>query len=96
MVQCRVNKLSDWINEKNKFDGVSMVRLVYDGRTHDYTRWKFSGQNIFFFHDDMKVGHILWTTEDINIIDETHIVINEGHDKYSIGLELFYGGAILP
>ncbi len=65
MVQCRVNKLSDWINEKNKFDGVSMVRLVYNGQAHDYTRWKFSGQNIFFFHDDMKVGHILWTTDQV-------------------------------
>jgi hypothetical protein len=44
----------------------------------------------------MKVGHILWTTEDITVIDETHIIINEGDDKYSVGLELFYGGAILP
>jgi hypothetical protein len=89
-----MNTLSDWIKNKNKFDGVSMIRLVYDGKAHDYTRWKFSGQNIFFFDNDMKVGHVLWTTESIKIIDETHIITNEGH-IHSVGLELFYGGAIL-
>ena len=86
--------LSDCIKEKNKFDGVSMVRLIHDGQAHDYNRWKFSGQNIFFFENDMKVGHILWITENITVIDDNHIIINEGHE-HSIGMELFYGGAIL-
>lgn len=28
MVQCRVNKLGEWIKDKNRFDGISMIRLV--------------------------------------------------------------------
>jgi hypothetical protein len=90
-----MNTLADWIKEKNKFDGVSMIRLIYDGQAHDYSRWKFSGQNIFFFENNMKVGHVLWTTENITIIDENHIIINEDNDKYACALTIYYGGAIL-
>ncbi len=87
--------LSRFIQDKNKFDGVVMIRLIYDGKSHDYSRWKLSGQNIFFFDDNMKVGHVLWTTEDISEVDDTHIIINPNPDpKYVIGLELFYGGVI--
>jgi hypothetical protein len=96
MVQCRIKTfLSDWIKEKNKFTSVSMIRLVYDGVAHDYTKWKFSGQNIFFYDSNNKVETILWTTETITIVDDNCIVINAGHNKLNIGLELFYGGAIL-
>jgi len=95
MVQCRMNTLADWVQEKNKFDGVSMVRLIHNGQAHDYTKWKFSGQNIFFFENDMKVGHILWTTDKIKIIDENHIIGNEDNDKYVYALTIYYGGAIL-
>jgi hypothetical protein len=95
MVQCRMNTLSDWIKEKNKFDGVSMVRLIHNRQAHDYTKWKFSGQNIFFFENDMKIGHILWITENITVIDENRIIINEDNEKYTCALTIYYGGAIL-
>jgi hypothetical protein len=42
----------------------------------------------------MKVCHILWTTDKVSIIDENHITINIKNNDI-IGLELFYGGAIL-
>jgi len=91
-----MTSLARYLQDKDKFSGVAMIRLVHDGKSHDYTRWKFSGQNIFFFDDSMKVSHVLWTTEDISEIDDTHIIINPNSDsKYVIGLELFYGGAIL-
>jgi hypothetical protein len=87
--------LARYLQDKDKFSSVVMIRLVYDGKSHDYTRWKFSGQNIFFFDDNMKVSHVLWTTEDISEIDDTHVIINPDNTKLSIGLELFYGGATL-
>lgn len=89
-------KLDRFIQDKNQFEGVSMIRLIYNSISHDYTLWKFSGQNIFFFDNSMKVGHVLWTTETIKTIDDNHIIINPDSDpKYTIGLELFYGGVIL-
>lgn len=89
--------LSDYLTTKNKFAGVAMIRLVYKGISYDYSKWKISGQNIFFYNDELKVTHVLWTTENIKEIDEVHIIINPDTDpKYTIALELFYGGAILP
>ena len=41
----------------------------------------------------MKASHILWTTDPLQIVDDTHAVYAPG--DYDIGLELFYGGAIL-
>lgn len=90
MVQCRVNKFLEWIRDKNKFVGVAMVRIVIDSQAHDYTKWKFNGQNIFFFDENNEPNLTLWTTDQIKIIDENTIVIND-----KIGLELFYGGANL-
>ena len=95
MVQCRVNKFLKWIQDKNRFDGVSMVRLVIKGQAYDYTKWKFSGQNIFFFDQNGEPSICLWTTDKIKIIDDNIIVINEDRGASAIGLELFYGGAIL-
>lgn len=86
-------RLSQYIIEKNDFGGVAMIRLVYNGLSHDYTKWRVNGQYIFFYDEHLKVAHILWTTDTIKVIDETSIVIS--HDnKHEIGLELFYGGAI--
>lgn len=90
MVQCRIDELAQWILDKNKFSGVSMIRLIYDGKEHDYTKWKLSGKNIFFYNNN-KIETSLWTTDKIKIIDDVRIVINN-----DIGLELFYGGALLP
>jgi hypothetical protein len=96
MVQCRMNTLADWIKEKNKFDNVAMIRLVYKGISYDYSKWKISGQNIFFYDDELKATHVLWTTENIKKIDDVHVIINPDTDpKYTVALELFYGGAIL-
>lgn len=95
MVQCRVNKLGEWIKDKNRFDGVSMIRLVKKGQAYDYTKWKFSGMNIFFYDQKGEVETILWTSDKVKIIDDNIIVINEDYGTSSIGLELFYGGAIL-
>jgi hypothetical protein len=88
--------LSNYITTKNKFAGVAMIRLVYNGISYDYNKWKISGQNIFFYDDSLKVTHVLWTTDDITEIDDVHIIVNKDSDsKYTVGLELFYGGAIL-
>jgi len=99
-------KLSDYLLDKQDLVGVCMIRLTYYSHRRecrgparsralywDYTRWKFSGQNIFFFNEDMRVGHILWTTDPIKVVDDTHAIYVPG--DYDIGLELFYGGAIL-
>ena len=44
----------------------------------------------------MKVGHVLWTTESSKEIDDNRIIINPDSDpKYTVGLEIYYGGAIL-
>lgn len=89
--------LSDYLTAKNKFSGIAMIRLVYNGISYDYNKWKISGQNIFFYDDSLKVTHVLWTTDDIKEIDDVHVMINQDSDpKYIVALELFYGGAILP
>ena len=85
--------LGQYYKDKSYFDGVSMIRLVYNGGYCDYTHWKSSGQNLFFFDEDMKASHILWTTDPLQIVDDTHAVYAPG--DYDIGFELFYGGAIL-
>lgn len=85
--------LGQYHKDKSYFDGVSMIRLVYNGGYWDYTHWKASGQNLFFFDEDMKASHILWTTDPLQIVDDTHAIYAPG--DYDIGLELFYGGAIL-
>ena len=90
MVQCKTNQFLEWIKDKDRFDGVSMIRLVIDGQANDYSKWKLSGQNIFFFDNNGKLDMALWTTDKIKIINDTSIVIND-----NIGLEIFYGGAIL-
>jgi len=95
MVQCRVGNLGRWIQDKQKFDGVTMIRLVKNKKVHDYIKWKFSGMNIFLYNQDNEVETILWTSDKIKIIDENTIVINEHHPSSAIGLEIFYGGAIL-
>lgn len=87
-------RLSQYVLEKNDFDGVSMIRLIYNEKSYDYSKWKISGQNIFFYDNDLKVGHVLWTTDPAKVIDDNRIIVE--HDtKNSIALELFYGGAIL-
>lgn len=85
--------LGQYYKDKSYFDGVSMIRLVYNGGYWDYTHWKSSGQNLFFFDEDMKASHILWITDPLQIVDDTHAIYAPG--DYDIGLELFYGGAIL-
>ena len=44
--------LGQYYKDKSYFDGVSMIRLVYNGGYWDYTHWKASGQNLFFFDKD--------------------------------------------
>lgn len=95
MVQCRVNKLGHWIKDKNSFTSVSMIRLVKNQQAYDYTKWKFSGMNIFLYDQNGEVETILWTSDRIRIVDENTIVINEDHGSSAIKLEIFYGGAIL-
>lgn len=88
-------RLSQYILEKNDFDGVSMIRLIYKEKYYDYSKWKISGQNIFFYDDNLKVTHILWTTDPIEVVDDVRIIIGHDNNKHKIALELFYGGAIL-
>lgn len=85
--------LGQYYKDKSYFDGVSMIRLVYNGGYWDYTHWKASGQNLFFFDENYKVGHVLCTTDPLQIVDDTHAIFAPG--DHNIGLELFYGGAIL-
>ena len=87
-------RLSQYIIEKNDFSGVAMIRLAYNGTSHDYSKWRVNGQYIFFYDNHLKVSHVLWTTDSIKVIDDTKIIVS--HDgKDDIGMELFYGGAIL-
>lgn len=51
--------------------------------------------NIFFYDQKGEVETILWTSDKVKIIDDNIIVINEDYGTSAIGLELFYGGAIL-
>jgi len=88
--------VAQYIQDKDHLSGVSMIRLVYSGGYWDYTRWKFSEQNMFFFNDDMKVGHMLWLRDTLSIVDDNKLIINvQCNTKQIIALELFYGGAIL-
>lgn len=95
MVRCRVNKIGQWIKDKDNFNSVSMIRLVKNGQAYDYTKWKFSGMNILFYNQHDEVDSIICISDKITIIDDNTIVINEDHGSSAIGLELFYGGAIL-
>ncbi len=87
--------LARYYQDKNLFDSVSMIRLVHNGVYEDYLKWVSDKDNLFFFDDSMKIGHILFMSDSIKEIDDTHIIINPDNTKLSIGLELFYGGAIL-
>jgi L-rhamnose isomerase len=92
--------LSEYIDSKNKFQGVALLRLVYKGISSDYSKWKLSGQNLFLYDNELKVSRVLWGPDQIKVIDDTKIVINyelvPGRlPVEEIGLELFYGGAIL-
>lgn len=89
-----MKSLSRYFTDKNSFEGVALVRLVYDGVYEDYSRWSINNNNLFFFDDSMKVGHILFLTDPIKEIDEIHIMVNPDNSKLCVGLELFYGGAI--
>lgn len=86
--------LSQYLINKNNFSGVAMIRIVYKGGCYDYSKWRLSNEYLFFYDDNFKIIHMLYITDCIKEIDDTHIVINYDN-KYDIGLELFYGGAIL-
>lgn len=89
-------RLSEYLINKNDLGGITMIRLIYKETSFDYSKWKISGQNVFFYDNNLKVGHVLWTTDNVNIIDDTKITINADTDpKYTVQVELFYGGAIL-
>lgn len=88
-----MKSLARYIADKSDFVGVAMIRLVYNGGFWDYNHWKISGQNLFFFDENMRVGHILWTTDPIKEVDENHVVYCP--DNRAVGLELFHGGATL-
>ena len=85
--------LSEYLLSKNNLDGVAMIRLVYNGSFQDYTKWKSSDPYFFLFDNNMKINHILWLTENVSVVDENHITTIINND--TIGMELFYGGAIL-
>lgn len=88
-----MKSLARYIADNSDLVGVAMIRLVYNNKSWDYSHWKISGQNLFFFDENMKVGHILWTTDPIKQIDDNHIIYSP--DNHAVGLELFYGGATL-
>jgi hypothetical protein len=90
-----MKSLARYFSDKNNFESVVVVRLVHDGIYEDYSRWTADKNNLFFFDDSMKVGHILFLTDLVKEIDDTHITINPDNPKLCVGLELFYGGAIL-
>jgi len=90
-----MKSLARYYEDKGGFDGVAIIRLVHDRVYEDYSRWISDKNNLFFFDDSMKVGHILFLNNSIKEIDDTHITINLDNPKLCIGLELFYGGAIL-
>ena len=83
--------LNRYLVDKDDFNGVAMIRLAYNGGFWDYTKWRISDKHLFFFNQDMRVGHILWISDPIKEIDNTHITVDDGLS--TIGLELFYGGA---
>jgi hypothetical protein len=90
-----MKSLARYFKDKNNFDAVVMIRLVHDGVYEDYSKWITDNNYLFFFDDSMKISHILFLNDPIKEIDETHITINLDNPKFCIGLELFYGGAIL-
>jgi len=90
--------LSRYLQDKNQLSGVVMIRLVYNGKSYDYSAWKFSENNVFLFDENMRIDHILWKDDIITVVDETKIVlsmITNSGIKRMIALELFYGGAII-
>lgn len=87
--------LARYFADKDNFKSVAMIRLVHDGVYEDYSRWTVDNNNLFFFDDRMKIGHILFLTDPIKEIDDTHITVNLDDPKFCVGLELFYGGAII-
>ena len=90
-----MKSLNRYLSDKNDFESVAVIRLVHDGVYEDYSRWTADNNNLFFFDDSMKVGHILFLSDPIKEIDDIHIIINPDNPKLCVGLELFYGGAIL-
>lgn len=90
-----MKSLARYFADKNNFGGVAAVRLVHDGVYEDYSRWAINDNYLFFFDDSMKVGHILFLADPIKEIDDTHITVNLDIPKLCVGLELFYGGALL-
>lgn len=89
-----MKSLARYFADKNSFESIAVVRLVHDGVYQDYSRWTVNDNYLFFFDDSMKVNHILFLTDPIKEIDDTHITVNLDNPKLCIGLELFYGGAI--
>lgn len=88
-----MKSLARYFADKDGFKSVAMIRLVHDGVYEDYSRWTVDNNNLFFFDNSMKVGHILFFTDPVKEIDDTHIIINLDNAKLYVGLELFYGGA---
>lgn len=85
--------LKEYLLSNSKIDGVCMIRLAYNGGYWDYTTWSFHQPYLFFFDENMKVSHLLFLDQKIREIDENHILYSP--DKYKIGIEFFYGGAVL-
>lgn len=85
--------LKEYLLKNSRIDSVCMIRLVYNGGYWDYTIWSLHQSYWFFFDENMKVSHLLFLDQKIKEIDENHILYSP--DKYQIGIELFYGGAIL-
>lgn len=85
--------LKQYIVNNTRLDSVCMIRLTYNETSWDYNNWSINDSNLFFFDEDMRVGHILSNNNPIKEIDETHIIYSP--DKHKMGLEFFYGGAIL-
>lgn len=88
--------LAKYIQSKNNFDGVAMLRLNYAGQSYDYSNWRIVSPNLFFLDDNLNLKHILWFTDTVSVIDENIVSISlENHLKTEIHLEVFYGGATL-
>lgn len=90
-----MKSLARYFADKKAFEGVAVIRLVHDGVYEDYSRWVVDNNNLFFFDNRMKIGHILFLADPVKEIDDTHITVNLENPKLCVGLELFYGGAIL-
>jgi hypothetical protein len=88
-----MKSLATYYKDRNNFDGVAMIRLVHDGVYEDYSKWVVDNNYLFFCDNSMKLGHVVFLTDSIKEIDDTHILINPDNTKICLGLELFYGGA---